>query len=602
MTENSSIEMANFHLDPKVEEAKKVDLGREMVRRLSEEYKTGALAKHSEAVIAEYAQLLHDHEGLSTESAKSVAEAAVTERLTEDAHALVAVMDYVLDQYKYRKEHVEQAQLFLAGIKDFEFLSIGAYVGRIENDLTKIVQNLEQLERAKQGLQSAGDLASKRKEVLDAQVNAANWMEVIRQASQDMEDVHKEIPALITSAALDAYFTKNKTSEMERVEKINAAAKFAVGFGGGFAPPGLGWIPGLVNFLRDAADRAAVAKYLADAKEKYSEDNLVDSVFAEFDSDPLMMAKFLNVRIKANVETAMLAIGIAGETIPGWTFISAGIQSCVSAWLDRRIEVMKERISSAASSSKPLKEAMGEALTEFAKDAKESLRDALMEGELLGNAADQFRMMEYKPEFGQDLIAIAFQPIADLVVKWLPVTPAQLVTGDDLAGGVKGADLAQMIPSLYQVLSDPDKSDGARPQVQKLFPHAGDVVDSDQRASTEDEQYVAFSILDTKVWGRLRKPENGKNAVWQAVMPDYGEGAANWNGRRITKDGYTEGMSEVKGGRWVRPKGTSEHYYLYIHQSGEKGEWLRGITRTQLGRADEIFKNMHLEEHVLEPK
>jgi hypothetical protein len=547
------------------------------------------------------------------------------EALAEQVANVREALKLARDQYDYRSAVVGQVVTFLKGLQKFEFLraslsgiQLATYADRMQGQFDKLKEGRKRLDAvdAKLGesLKADADVDAARHALREFERSAKSFLNDIEQASKNATSVGEQIPKIINREALAAYFEQHPTEGMKQAEQVDKAASFVVSAAGKFVPPGYGWITGLVDTARDVAARSAREALKKAAGAEYSVKNMPGSVFDKFTQDPLMMARALNASIKANLGTLLTAIGIGGENIPGWSIISEGIKTCVEGWLDKRIEDAEKAIAAAKNpklTGDSLKEKVAEVLKDFRNDAKKGLKEKFEDGGFWGGIYKQLESMQLDKDWATELVTIAFEPVSNLVLRLIPATPAQLVTGEDLAAGVEGAVISQRIPDKFRETPTPTTPTGKRSRHESfiIYQHQGNIVDDEDTRDFEGDdkrgrQFVAFNCLGTKVWGYLVEPEEGQDAVWEPETIDAAEGNAPWGKRQLTNDGYVEdGGQKETGGRWVHPTAPKlGHYHLYIHSDGSTAEWLRDITMTKLGRAAAMFAKFSVDEYDLVPQ
>lgn len=550
------------------------------------------------------------------------------------------LFSHMQSQLKSYAELAGKSVTFLDRVQDFEIFKTGlTMVGTEMAALRSAMKSYEKdLEKAEEktasicaelaGLPGTLDKGKEqqeqaRKKVSDYKKTFQSQRELLAGASRFTTDVTGKTRSAINSEAWTVYISTHPDANMQLLNAINAAGTIAVDVGIAGTPNAWKWVPSLVQTLREASYRVGREVLLSKAKSKASAGKAVGQVFVKFDEDPLMVATYLKDLIILNVTTLITTLNIGLNDVPGWSLVSRAIQQTVKQLCDKRLVVVTQPEKNKMDPGEVLKQEATEAVKavkEGAKAAKEFLKSAkeFMSGDLkqqLTDAVKSVKMDDVVKKLndtsvtdavdflveaggiradgaGQDVALWIFQPVVDkvveVVVKCIPVEPAQLVTGGDLSQLVQDASLADVIRARFPSTAQAAKQVKPLPlpalKRSDIYPHKGKVVASDIRDGEADAQHVAFKCFGARVWGWLSKPaSDGDLGDWTPERPDAS--ARNddaWRERTITDTGYRTTAGEVKDGEWVLTEGISE-YYVYLRQNRTTSEWLHKSTPVGLG-------------------
>jgi hypothetical protein len=528
---------------------------------------------------------------------------------------------------------------FLERVQGFEVFKLGlTLVGAEMATLKSAMQSYEtDLEKAEE---KASDICAElaalpgdldkgkeqqdraRKILKDCKKTFQSQRELLAASSRFSTDITGKMRSAINDQAWTMYVSTHPNADMQLLNAVNSAGTIVVDVGITGTPNAWKWIPGLVQTCREAAYRVTREVMLNKAINKASAGKAVGQVFVKFDEDPLMVATYLKDLIILNVTTLMTAINTGLNDVPGWSLVSRAIQQTVKELCEKRLVVVTEPEKNKPDPGKVLKEEAKEAVKtvkDGAKAAKEFLKSAA-DGmsdlkQKLTDAVKSVKLDDVVQKLndtsvtdavdwavgaggisgssaGQDFALWIFQPVVDkvveVVVKCIPVEPAQLVTGGDLSGLVEDASLADEIRARFPKTGQATKQPKPLPlpplKKSDIYPHKGNVVASDIREGESGAQHVAFKCFGAKVWGWLSEPaSDGELGVWTPERPDAS--ARNddaWKERTITDVGYTSKAGEVKDGEWVLTEDLTE-YYVYLRQQRAASEWLHKSVPTGLG-------------------
>jgi hypothetical protein len=572
------------------------------------------------------------------------------EELRSQLGEYAQLFSHMQSQLKSYAELAGKTVTFLDRVQDYEIFKtgltmVGTEMGALRSAMKSYEKDLEKAEDKTAGI--CAELAAlpgtldkgkeqqdqARKTVADCKKTFQSQRDLLAGASRFTTDVTGKTRSAINSEAWTVYISTHPDANMQLLSAVNAAGTIAVDVGIAGTPNAWKWVPSLVQTLREASYRVGREVLLSKAKGKASAGKAVGQVFVKFDEDPLMVATYLKDLINLNVTTLMTTLNTALNDVPGWSLVSRAIQQTVKELCDKRLVVVTEPEKNKMDPRDVLKEEAKEtvkAAKEGAKAAKEFLKNAkdFMAGDLKQNLTDAVKSVKMDDvvkklndtsltdalEFavgaggiradgaGQDVALWIFQPVVDkvveVVVKCIPVEPAQLVTGGDLSQLVQDASLADVIRERFPKTADAAKQPKPLPlpglKRSDIYPHKGKVVASDIREGEAGAQHIAFKCFGARIWGWLSEPaSDGELGVWTPERPDAS--ARNddaWKERTITDVGYRTTAGEVKDGEWVL---TDElpMYYVYLRQQRTASEWLHKGTPTGLGMlATEAFAKL----------
>ncbi|MFI9274104.1 hypothetical protein ACIGXM_25860 [Kitasatospora sp. NPDC052896] len=558
-----------------------------------------------ETFYTDIVRLIESSDPAHKNDAEELATEAVADTLAEEITRYEGEVARWREQYDYRIAVIDPAVTFLTDLEKFDFLRTGptaddlsSAIGTLKRDAATLRRNLAELERLEADLRTAADsnadgapaVEERRHAIRGVIRHVKKLMDAIVQASNDMQSVSTTVRQLIKSEATKAYFEAHPTEGMQVLAVCDKAAKFGIGVASAATLPGWAWVVGLVDTLRSAGVHAAHEGLKTTAAREYESEHAAGAVFDEHTKDPTMMASALHRMVSANVDTVLSALGIVGQNIPGFTVIRTGFSMVVDAWLKEQLRLAVDEMKKLKPSEGGIGGQITAILEEMRESAGEAIGDKLMEPEFWAGI---------KPDVEKDWLeglASLAQPFVEQIVKVLPVSAAQLVTGEDLTSGVAGAFTMQMIPEKYRRTPTPTGPDAPRIHLDDqsargiVGDFTGTLIDSDdwKTEPTADpaKVYAAFHCHNTLVWGFLVKARDGGLATWH---PDKVDGAEltkhAWGSRRLTDGGYVEsGKTAVTGGKWYVPTAAAlRSYYLYVPAGGGPGEWIWAGTTTLTG-------------------
>jgi hypothetical protein len=342
--------------------------------------------------------------------------------------------------------------------------------------------------------------------------------------------------------------------------------------------------------------------------------------------DKTLMAKRVATKQKTNFDSVIAIIGTASDQIPGWMFIKAGLLAAGHTYYDRRVELAAKLVATAEGET--AKAAESSVFRQIADYAKEDLPSAL-----LSIAIDGIE------EIPKEVLKAVIGKLVSLIVKFLPVEPGQVVTGDELkdavAGLIEQAQLrryghsAQVTEVDTWEVTPPTADKDGRP-VERVKQKA---VEFDSKGAylwvviggktgklyRDDLSFAAVSA------GEMMFPEKTKDGrtIDQVLSKSTRPGAwlevrvgdligeidnervftprrpaivDDWTTRAIETDSYTDGKTVVLGA-WSRCTGTR---YFVFEPGGDGGrQWGEQTSKTANNSGDclwEVFEKTKIKE------
>lgn len=573
---------------------------------------------------------LQSKHSLNTRAAAALLEQSGKEELdAEIDRRLDDIKNQSLQQQMYF-QLVNNVQDYFAGLGKYHFVStsptgltalakgrLGAY------DRTTLTKLIEKMTVMSTNLETAktGSFEDKRHCLRAQLLLSFEIYDEFEKIGKDLDAAVNNAAEMVDEQAIYNFFVDAKEDEkQEFVGTVTTGAKFVTDVGGSFAPPGHKWIAGLVNFVIEAGGRTAEEVLIMRKVAEYRDQNATGSIFEEYSKNPALMAQGLAKTLNKNVELLLAGISVIGEEIPGWKYIEKLIKSVISEWMKRRIEearkllpqekLTKEEIESFEKDAElrgaatAFEGMYGLVLAKFREDAEkdlgEALLDKLKDGEtwatgvkFLVQEGDELK--ETGKDFGTNFGAILVEPIVTRVMKIIPVSPAQLVSGDDLTALVSDAKTSIGVPGGWGKISVATDSGQSRTEHDKgeLFRNrygwkvrgsnvARALTDANGKVT---KQWVAFRRFGSLIWGYL-----DADGTFDPETPEITD--EPWGQRRITNDGYVNAGdpgSNRSGGTWFEVEELMA--YFVLQRDDQSYEWLRKITMTSGGRAEEVVNS-----------
>jgi hypothetical protein len=510
----------------------------------------------------------------------------------------------------------------------------------------------------KRVLESAGNLRSDAQRVIDHDMVRVTKMIAdvdVAIAAKDVEKLRKTLADLPTSSqalageyyargfkakeavthavemldfeAIKAWVQENPDTASKLLAQALRTADLLLELAGEFTPNQFKPIVSVTQTLKTVIiDRQVMAQ---DAKRQVKVQQKVHVKgygFRLADEDKTLMAKRVATKQKTNFDAVIAIIGTASDQIPGWMFIKAGLLAAGHTYYDRRVELAAKLVAAAEGETE--KAAESSVFKQIADYAKEDLPSAL-----LSIAIDGIE------EIPKEVLKVVIGKLVNLIVKFLPVEPGQVVTGDELKDAVAGLIEEAQLRRYGQ---------SERVTEVETWEVTPPTADKDGRAVEQVKQKaVEFDSDGAYLWvviggktgklyrddlsftevsaGEMMFPEKTKDgrAIDQVLSKSTRPGAwlevkvgdlvgeidnervfsprrpaivDDWTTRQIDTDRYTDGKTVVLGA-WSRCKGTT--YFVFEPGGGAGRQWGEQTSKTANNSGDslwEVFEKTKLKE------
>ncbi|MEU6284045.1 proline-rich domain-containing protein [Streptomyces sp. NPDC047028] len=485
----------------------------------------------------------------------------------------------------------------------------------------KLRQSVSELEKADRRSRAGGRADRRIRELDRAAKEASNAIKAIGTQLGDVTSSTSAglatVKVDIYAQALKAYVSQHRTERLKTLKKVDDLSGFLSRNTLALAPIGISWLAQVVETVRATAVYGTRDALIEQGRKEAEEGEFFGEVFAEYSKDPLLMATALAEQAQKNIGLLMTWLGIPAGAVGGglvWQVLSKVVREICYAYFVRRVEAARAEIASIPPRSAGFARKVRETLEHLAKGVEADLRAQLESGDLVAKMAKTYAAGTVSESFAAQLATAIVRPVVDLVLKCLPITPAQIVTGDQLADWTAATETVMSIPMRFLSRPAPTVEEKRAPRRQipqaELWDYSETeemydwtLVESDEGQSAASHgvafiarQRVCFESnrFGFRVWAegvRSRAPDS--DIVWRSVDLVRLEAAESpgWRERTITGDGYTVGRLDRKVlGTWARLP--LKNVYAFVPVSGGNPEFVRGITRTRLGTVDSLFSSV----------
>ena len=406
---------------------------------------------------------------------------------------------------------------------------------------------------------------------------------------------------MLDEQAIKAWVLENPDEASKALAKALSAADLLIELANEFTPPQFKPVVSVAGALKKIViDRQVLA---ADAHRQVrlqQKSHVKGYGFSLANQDKTLMAKRVAAKQKANFKALLDFIAIASDQIPAWSFIRKGFEAAGYGYYDRRVELAQQLVDTAeGKTEEEAEDSIGKQLAEFAKEDLPALLKAAASGEV--------------KEIAEELAEIVIDKLVRLIIKYLPVEPGQVVSGDELANSARALISAtelrryghsEKVPGVDKWEVTPPTKDKDGRAIEAIKQKA---VEFDSKGAylwvviggktgKLHRSDLAFTELSA---GEMMFPEQTKDGrkidqvlskstrpgAWLEVRVGDLIGEINsektftprrpvvvedWSGREIDIDKYTEGKMIVRGS-WRRCKDTN--YFVFQPVGDAKRQW-----------------------------
>lgn len=190
------------------------------------------------------------------------------------------------------------------------------------------------------------------------------------------------------------------------------------------------------------ADKAIISADAVRQIEKYKHEHVGGEIFGELDDDPMAIPEMLAKKHKQNVEIVLALISPFIETLAdlapplgvAWDIINTAIEEAVDTYLERRLQLAREQLGE--------KDPPDGWAKQFAMNVGDELKDNI------------FKIFKPYEVLKDAAVNTVIKKINQIIMKYLPIDPAQAVKGEDLLNEM--AALHDSFLTSYHVKSEPD--------------------------------------------------------------------------------------------------------------------------------------------------
>lgn len=528
----------------------------------------------------------------------------------------------------------------------------------------------DQLRLKVQAVQDNPDVEKLRKVLVEYEKSKKHIRDQIDEASKQLESVANECEVTINAKGLEAYVSQIVMADDKA--KIEHATTFATFVVGGFSSAfKLTAVTGTIVRAADLAlavmAKGAKDKLVQEGVQEFEKQHTLAEMRLQHDRNPLLIAKELVKQQKAALDLLIKTIGVtlSGAMIAAepygsavmqvWEPVSKAVQIAIESHLKERIQISEAAVKAelakepapmeAASTAKgiftaaregleeDLKKNIGNAVSSKAGDFAGGLLNALKGKKLtdeMKNAAHGLEGIVEKPgDFTSVVLDWVMPPIMEVVWKFFPPEPAQLISGKELASMIDTVAIAQLPPGFLIVnASSLPKAEPGEPIKDRPADIKQEVWDrfvetNDGRTQFRDDPakcryYVAQKVAGfaqhpgVLVWGYF-DPRSGKFSPEAIDESHLGE---DWSARTIFGAGFDERdeldkipeeqLPQTKGkwhivtvGEIVKGTSSNRRYVLFKDGSGQ-AHWGRTMDHVKgprgvkylLGRTIEPFADL----------
>ena len=417
----------------------------------------------------------------------------------------------------------------------------------------------------------------------------------------------------IYKQALRAYASQHRDKRLDTLKKVDHLSGVISKNTLVLAPIGVSWLNSMVEAVRVTALYGAREVIIEQARTEEEQSQFFGEVFAEFTKDPLLMANALAQQSEQNIRLLMAWLGVPAGAVGGglvWEVMSKVVREVCYAYFDRRVKIASNTIKGIPS-EKDFTKKVGQTLKELAEGVEKELTKQLTEEGTVAKIAKSYAKGTVSEGFAAELASNIVRPVVDLVLQCLPLTPAQVVTGDRLTDWTAATETVMGIPPRFLYRPRPTAEGKRAPRRpipnSRLWDYSETterydwtLVESDEGQSTVSShmecQRVCFESnrFGFRVWADgVGSRAKGSDIVWRSVDLVRLEAmeCPGWWERTITGEGYTVGHpARTVPGTWARLP--LPNIYAFIPASGRNPEFVRGITRTRLGTVDAILSSV----------
>ncbi|MGW6263317.1 hypothetical protein [Streptomyces sp. NPDC055085] len=563
---------------------------------------------------------------------------AIIRALEEANENSAAALTDVINTCEMHIARLQNALTLFKQLSQQDFLKSGPTWSAYGTQRTVIVENVKILLKLREKIEdSIRQLKVATRKPTNRNMTTDRYIEDLskagQSASQSFKKIGKELGLVtlrtsdglskvkhdIYEQALEAYVRCHPTENLKTLERVGKFTEFSTGMLA-LAPPGAGWFLKLLELFGRSAVYSAREGTIAREGRKRAAAERYGEVFDQFTADPLLMATAYAERAQKNISLLMTWLGAPASVVGGgliWQVISKLIRETCYSYCTRRIEAAREDLAriqpNPAQQQKVAFKAKAELILKAtAEDVAKDIEGQIESGKLIVGVVQTITSEQISESFAAQLAGAIVRPVVDLIMQCLPVEPAQIITGENLADWTAATRTVMSIPQQFIALTVPNQAaPGTRRQIQpsEIFDCSdiqraygwtlidSDALRSDRGDQGEERQHLCFSSpLGFGIWADVGRQaaDPDSDQVWSTEEPVrllkigrlvFRE-SEEWAKRTIAADGYSAQGAKTHGSWCYIPV---KHVYAFLPQDGANPEFVRGITATKLGTVDSIF-------------
>ncbi|MFG2788445.1 hypothetical protein [Streptomyces sp. NPDC048419] len=431
---------------------------------------------------------------------------------------------------------------------------------------------------------------------------------LVRAGEEDYAGASRAIQALVDGQwtsyfrELISFQTKEDQSRVY-VQTISSVIEGVTKFAQTFIPPPWDVFMEVANVCRGVVGDIIDGRLVEGLMKKAEEGQLSREWVKGLDKDPTLMAQIqgavFNRRVAIIADRVLSPMMAAG----GFTKVSAPVISFVKKfaeeWWNEKISLMMQESKSVdVEGAFPIK----------VSDFEEEFLTSANYGKTLGILAEGGSVAS---AWAEKLPNVLIRPLARELVKRLPVTAAQIVTGKDLTLVLQAEEKAVSVSGVPSIPDEPpeEKSISLERQVILtgfLEAHQGwDVarmdytgIDERTKESVIVENRITFNVptmgvrisVTAKQTKKRKAEKEGEAAL--AEFPDFSDiriypvTAPNWANCVLAMEGYTDyssGSTTGTQGKWYRTQ--DPNTFVLIHASSGRMDFIKGAIKTRTGQS-----------------
>ncbi|MEU4240056.1 hypothetical protein [Actinoplanes sp. NPDC026619] len=417
---------------------------------------------------------------------------------------------------------------------------------------------------------AAGDLQR------DPAASPAPLIEAVEALSRTVKDAGKSARVAIENTAVRAHIHTQPDAVRDFVkdhaDKINTVVG-AFDVGGSF-------VPGLIS-LGVSVGRETVVESLAMwHRHVFRAGNSALVAVDTLDEKPLALAQYVANKQRIGLGLLLDAASVGAGLLPGWEIAKLVITKVSEGVLAERLRQAEQQVAVVdADTSTDQQTRLQHALQTVWGDTHKALQDKLTSGEFA-------EMAKTIAEEGQlDGLKTA-KLVTDGVLSSLlggflelmPIDPAEVVTGDDMRGWIRGA-----AGHAGPAVEPPSPVTPVHPALPQGFAAADR---NGHRIITKEGDLVGIDFHGVLVWGDLSNTQDFR----PARPGDHAYEQKAWSRRALAEDGYLENGAKVTG-RWYQPW-ADVFTYLFVDDDGT-ATWAAGTATT--GKLHSATHDVHHE-------